>query len=154
MLIVEYAAEPVLEGLYRKLSVFRMGDQMVSTTSVHDDKWLVKYGKPEIATPALYDEEYEIVATNPYGDAMRRVFELANIDYGRVDFGLVGGQPQIYEINTNPDLKLNPKPSPAPRRNESSALFKSKYLEALRALDTPTPGRRAAAHHKQPGTAV
>ena len=78
--------------------------------------------------------------SNPYGDAMRRVFELANIDYGRVDFGLVGGQPQIYEINSNPDLKLNPKTSPAPRRNESSALFKSNYLEALRALDTSAPG--------------
>ena len=66
MLIIEYAAEPVREGLYRKLSVFRMGDQMVSTTCVHDDKWLVKYGKPGIATPELYDEEYEMVATDPY----------------------------------------------------------------------------------------
>ena len=49
--IVEYAAEPVQPGLFRKLSVFRVADRLLGYTCVHDDQWIVKYGKPGIATP-------------------------------------------------------------------------------------------------------
>ena len=108
--IVEYSAEPVQPGLFRKLSVFRVADRLLGYTCVHDDQWIVKYGKPGIASPELYDEEYEFVSTNPFAEALRPVFEIAGVDYGRVDFGLVGGRPQIYEINTNPDIKLRPPP--------------------------------------------
>ena len=145
LLIIEYAAEPVFPGLYRKLSVFRVGDLMFGFTCVHDDKWLVKYGTPGIATPELYDEEYELVADNPYLETMRTVFDIAGIDYGRVDFGLVDGQPQIYEINNNPDVKLQPKRGPVARREESNALFRENYLAALRAIDTPSAQAPVAA---------
>ncbi len=133
--IVEYAAEPVQPGLFRKLSVFRVADRLLGYTCVHDDQWIVKYGKPGIASPELYDEEYEFVSTNPFAEALRPVFEIAGVDYGRVDFGLVGGRPQIYEINTNPDIKLRPPPGKVQRREESLELFRSNYLEAMRAID-------------------
>ncbi len=67
--------------------------------------------RPAIATAKLYTEEYELVATHRFAEAMRPVFEIAGVEYGRVDFGLVDGRPQIYEINSNPDVKLRPKPS-------------------------------------------
>jgi hypothetical protein len=136
LLIIEYAAEPVREGLFRKLSAFRVGDRLLGYTCTHDDNWLVKYGKPGIAPPELYEEEYGFVAQPPFPDVIGRVFDLAGVDYGRVDFGVVGGKPQIYEINCNPDVKLRPEPSPAPRRNQSIELFRDNYLEAMRAIDT------------------
>jgi hypothetical protein len=138
MLIVEYAAEPVQPGLFRKLSAFRIGDRLIGGHCVHDDQWIVKYGKPAIAPPALYEEEYHFIAENPFSDVVAKAFETGAIDYGRVDFGLIGGKPQIYEINTNPDMKLRPEPSTVARRNESTDLFRSNYLDALRAIDTPT----------------
>lgn len=137
LLIIEYAAEPVRPGLFRKLSLFKIGDRLIGATCVHDDQWIVKYGKPGIAPDELYEEEYEFVAGNPFGELLSRMFDIAGVDYGRVDFGIVGGKPQIYEINSNPDVQLTPKPSPVPRRNESVALFRSNYLEALKAIDTP-----------------
>jgi hypothetical protein len=137
LLIVEYAAEPVRPGLYRKLSVFRVGGKLLGYTCVHDDQWIVKLGKPAIAPPELYEEEYDFVANNPFGEAMRAVFDIAGVEYGRVDFGLVGGRPQIYEINSNPDLQLRPETGPIARRNESNDLFRSNYLAALAAIDTP-----------------
>jgi hypothetical protein len=133
--IVEYAAEPVRPGLFRKLSVFRVGDRLLGYTCVHDDNWLVKYGKPSIATPELYDEEYGFVSANPFAEALKPVFDLAGVDYGRADFGLVDGRPQIYEINTNPEIKLRPPPAKLQRRNESVELFRSNYLEAMRTID-------------------
>ena len=63
------------------------------------------------------------------------MFDLAGVDYGRADFGLVGGRPQIYEINTNPEIKLRPPPAKLQRRNESVDLFRSNYLEAMRTID-------------------
>jgi hypothetical protein len=136
MLIVEYAAEPVRPGLFRKLSVFRIGGQMLGFTCVHDEKWLVKYGQNGSAPMDLYDDEYRLVAENPFGEAMRQVFDIARVDYGRVDFGLVDGRPQVYEINSNPDVRLRPKASPVARRNESNELFRENYLKAMRAIDS------------------
>ena len=48
-----------------------------------------------------------------------------------IDFGLVGGKPQIYEINNNPFVDLSRKPEAASRRKESSALFRQNYLQAM-----------------------
>jgi hypothetical protein len=137
LLIIEYAAEPVRPGVFRKLSVFRVGDRLLGYTCVHDDQWVVKYGKAAVAPPEFYDEEYEFVAGNPFADAIRPVFEIAGMEYGRADFGLVDGRPQIYEINSNPDLKLRPEPDSIARRNESNDLFTANYLAALAAIDTP-----------------
>lgn len=136
LLIIEYAAEPVKPGLFRKLSVFRVGDRFLGYTCVHDDQWIVKYGTPAIATEALYKEEYQLVSKHKFAKAMRPVFEIAGVEYGRVDFGLVGGRPQVYEINSNPEVKLIPKPSEIAMRNKSNALFRKNYLEALSEIDT------------------
>ncbi len=135
LLIIEYAAEEVRPGLFRKLSVFRVGDRMVGFTCVHDDQWLVKYGKPGIAPSELYEEEFRIVSDNPFGEEMRKVFDLVGLEYGRVDFGIVAGRPQVYEVNSNPDMKLDPKSFGVASRDHSNALFKEKYLAAIGALD-------------------
>lgn len=136
LLIIEYAAEPLADGLYRKLSVFRVGERFLGYTCVHDDNWVVKHGKYGLATDELYDEEYRLVRDNPYAEAVRPAFDLAGIEYGRVDFGLVGGEPQIYEINNNPYITLGPQLSASPRRNDSNALFRKNYLEAMSAIDS------------------
>jgi hypothetical protein len=136
LLIIEYAAEPVRPGLFRRLSVFKVDETLLGHTCAHDDKWLVKYGQPGIAPPELYDEEYSFVANNPFGAAVEPAFRLAGIDYGRMDFGLVGGRLHIYEINTNPHVELKPEPSPAPMRNRSNALFAVNYLKAMAEIDT------------------
>ena len=145
MLIIEYAAEEVRPGLYRKLSVFRIGDAMVGFTCVHDNQWVVKYGKPGIAPPDLYEDEYRMVRDNPYAEEMRRVFELIGLEYGRVDFGLVGGRPQIYEVNSNPDVKLNPRSNGIELRDRSNELFKQNYLAAVAALDFEPKAEPASA---------
>jgi len=136
LLIVEYAAEEVRPGLFRKLSVFRVGPTMVGYTCVHDDQWVVKHGKPSITPPELYEDEFRIVRDNPWGEMMLPVFEQAGVEYGRADFGLVGGRPQIYEINTNPDIELGPSPKTRPVRKATVALYRENFTEALRRIDT------------------
>ena len=136
LLIIEYAAEPVRPGVFRKLSVFRVGDRFLGYTCVHEDSWIVKYGKAGIASDDMYEEEHALVRDNPFAEAVKPAFDLAGLDYGRVDFGLVDGKPQIYEINNNPFVDLSPKPEAASRRKESSALFRENYLQAMADIDT------------------
>ena len=40
--------------------------------------------------------------TNPHERALREIFQLARIDYGKIDYAILGDRLQIWEINTNP----------------------------------------------------
>ena len=134
LLLVEYAAEPVRPGLFRKLALSRIGPCWLPQICVHDVRWLVKYGKLGCATPELYEEELGIIRENPFAEPLRRAFEIAGIEYGRADFGLVGGSVQVYEINTNPTLKPGTQ-HPDTNRLESLRLVWTQHMAALRALD-------------------
>jgi hypothetical protein len=133
LIVIEYAAQPVRPRLFRKLALFRIGHSSVAHTCVHDDRWLVKYGRKGIAPPELYADELRIVTQNPYWPELRRAFEIAGLDYGRVDFGLVDGKVQVYEINSNPNVTFSTT-HPSPHREDSYRIFRNNYLAALRAL--------------------
>lgn len=134
LLAVEYCAEPVAPGLFRKLSVYRVGERMISATCVHDSQWVAKMGVKGIASPALYEDELRIVRENPHGEVMRQVFSMANIDYGRADFALVRGRPQVYEINTNPLIEA-PQPHPVKARVAAYAIVFESLICAFAELD-------------------
>jgi hypothetical protein len=136
ILIVEYAGQPVRPGLFRRLAIYRIGDRSVADTCVHERDWRAKEGEDGIATPELYEDELRIVRDNPYRDVVGKAFDLAGIDYGRADFGLVDGRVQVYEINPTPFVELLGD-GPSPLRSESNRLSNAHYLDALRQLDSP-----------------
>jgi hypothetical protein len=136
LLIVEYAAEPTRPDLFRKLGCFRIGPSRFAHTCVHDIGWVAKVGRIGIAPPELYEDEHRIVREDPYGAVVAQAFDIAGIDYGRADFGHVGGRVQVYEINTNPDIEFD-EDHPVPLRCESYRVFRANYLAALRLIDTP-----------------
>jgi hypothetical protein len=135
LVVIEFAAEPVRPGLYRKLAAFRIGDAIVPAISFHNAAWLVKIGQLGIAGEDLYRDELKLLQTNPFAEHLKKAFEIAGIEYGRADFGIYKGRVQIYEINTNPAVG-RPPPHPFATRRESIRLCWDKYLEALRALDS------------------
>jgi hypothetical protein len=90
-----------------------------------------------IATPELYEDELRLIRDNPFEAALQPAFELAGIEYGRADFGLVSGKVEIYEINTNPHVEFLTE-HPSPFRVESYPLFKEKFFVALGRLDFNT----------------
>lgn len=136
LIIIEYVGEPVRPGLFRKLSMFRIGNRYVGYFCGHDTGWLVKVGKVGIAPLELYDEEYRFIEDDTFADVVAPAFEMSGIEYGRIDFGFYKGRPQMFEINSNPYVRLwTDKVHPVQRRNESVALFRDKYLAAMAALD-------------------
>jgi hypothetical protein len=136
LLIVEYAAEETRPGLFRKYGCFRVGAARFAYTCVDSPDWVTKFGSPDVTPPPeLVEEEYRVVRDNPWGPALEPAFDAAGIDYGRADFGLVGGRPQLYEINTNPHVLFD-RDYPQPHRLRSFALLRENFAAALRALDT------------------
>jgi hypothetical protein len=103
---------------------------------VHDTHWLVKDGTTGCAPPELYADELRIARDNPFQERIATAFDLAGIDYGRADFGLVGGRVQLYEINRNPTLEFWFE-HPSADRHETLRVVKANLLAALQAIDTP-----------------
>jgi hypothetical protein len=142
LLIIEFAAEPVRTGVFRKLSAFRIGDTIIPHISVHDTVWLVKYGRKFDNIEDLYQEEHALLQNNPYAEHLKKVFDIAGIEYGRADFGIYRGRVQVYEINTNPHVAPECE-HPSATRVASMKLSWEKYLAGLRAVDSdPGPAIR------------
>lgn len=102
-MLVEFCAAPDRYGYYRKYGTFRIGETLLPRSINFSSNWVVKHTTVPLEEP-LRAEEYEFVRNNLYEDVLRRVFEIARIDFGRADFGVVNGRVEIYEINTNPVL--------------------------------------------------
>lgn len=134
LILVEYAAEPARPGLFRKLALWRVGERFAGAVSVHDKQWIVKYGYVGAGTEDLYAEDLRMIRENPFADSLGKAFEIAGIEYGRADFGLVGGRPQVYEINTNPTTHGGIE-HPSAVRKQAQLEAWDQYLAALAAID-------------------
>ena len=142
LMFVEYCAEPEANGVFRKLAAFRIGDAIQMSMTVHERNWVAKYGEEGAGSAEQYQDEHKAVDSNPYNSVLHRAFEIANIDYGRADFAVIGGKPQIYEINTNPEVVIFEE-HPFPIRLDSQAIISERFVAAMTEIDCPLDR-----HHK------
>ncbi|WP_324397345.1 hypothetical protein [Hydrogenophaga sp.] len=138
LMVVEYCAQPLATGLFRKHAAFRVGDRIVNTLAVHDSHWAAKYGKHGVADESVYREELDNIGKDTHEAALMRAFDMARLDYGRADFALVDGSVQIYEINSNPTIGRTLE-HPSPFRLESARLAEAWLVAAFHGIDSP-PG--------------
>lgn len=94
-------------------------------------------GSPGAGTEALYREDLRNLRDNPFAGPLAKAFEIAGIEYGRADFGLVGGRPQVYEINTNPAVGGSELDHPSETRRRGQREAFRQYLDALSGIDRP-----------------
>lgn len=140
LVFIEYAAQPQPEtGVFRKFSAFRIGPAYLPSTTVGDTSWVAKHGVRGLARDEDFEREYQQMIDNPHADLARRVFDLAGLDWGRIDFGFVGGKPQIYELNTNPTLTTS-RDHPNPDRRKSLTLFREGLVTGFADVTPPCPG--------------
>ena len=86
-------------------------------------------------------EEAEFFARDPHAASMARIFELAKIDFGRIDYGLLDGEVQVWEINTNPMITARPD-TIAPLRLAGQTRIAEEITAAFSAIDSEGSGRR------------
>jgi len=143
VIVVEYHAEQFEPGLWRKWSVFRVGERYHTDICVIEDRWAVKYGKKGLATDAMFQAEHDAVKTNAYAETLKPFFECAGMEYGRADFSFIGDKAVLYEINTNPNLTVfEPHPRSA-LRTETTLMARRRFADCLVAIDTWLSGDQA-----------
>ena len=108
LLVVEFCDTADATGVFRKYSAFIVGGEILPRHLLFSRGWLVK--QPDLADAVFAQEQLAFLERNPHELWLRRIFRLASIDYGRIDYGLMGSEPQVWEINTNPTVrKLTPR---------------------------------------------
>lgn len=137
VLIVEFRDASESDGLYRKYAAFRVGDRIVPRHVVFGRHWVLKH--PDVMEEALLEEELTYVRSNPHEAELHRVFQLAQIDYGRVDYGWIDGRIQVWEINTGPVLMFPPERYDS-RQLPTQIHFAERIVEAFRAVDGQSDG--------------
>jgi hypothetical protein len=133
LLVVEMCDTADAAGIYRKYSAFRIGERIIPRHVLFSRRWMLK--DMDLLEPAHRDEVAAYCRDNPHEAELRRLFERAQIDYGRIDYALDrNGRIQVWEINTNPQIMRAPEAYPPPLRPFHQA-FAERYLDAMQTID-------------------
>jgi hypothetical protein len=102
LLVIEYAAEPLPSGIWRKKGTYRIGKNYSHNHQLLCDTWIAKTYSPNIKNVPLQLQEQAAVIANEVPDNVHRAFDIAGVEWGRADHTTYRGQEIIYEINTAP----------------------------------------------------
>ena len=139
LLIVEFSASPDHGGQYRKYSTFRIGDRLVPGHLFAGEEWVVK--GPDIIDAEIVAAELDFVERFDHEEALARVFDIAEIEFGRVDYDVTEMGLRVFEINTHPTI-MGPDDNFAAERQAARQRSADDIASALRALDDG-PSRRS-----------
>lgn len=144
-IVTEYIDVSNEHGVFRKYAAFRIGDALFPRQIMAAKQWVVK--KPEFDSPELAAEEAAYLEGNPHGEQLMRIFEAARIEYGRIDYCVIDGRVQVFEINTNPSI-IGARSTaqildPTSLRGPTYRKVIDRYIEAFAALDRGPRDRTA-----------
>ncbi len=105
MVVIEFLDTSDQEGVFRKYSVMRIGDELLPRHLFFSSNWILK--NKDLVGPEQQEEESAFLKEFPHRDEIQRIFDLAEIDYGRIDYSLHDGRVQTWEINTNPFIHVH-----------------------------------------------
>ena len=137
LLIVDFCDVSDANGVFRKYSVFRFGNHYMARHVILGNEWFQKAPKLKSGTnwpPEWLKEEKHFLEANPHLSQVRRAFELAKIDYGRIDYGILKGKIQVWEINSNPTC-MTPIRDQIPQRVAFDELIARRFDEAWTMID-------------------
>jgi len=132
MLAIEFCDTADAAGIYRKYACFIVGERIVPRHLFFGRNWMVK--EAELSEPRFWEEELQFLESNPHAALLREVSGIANISWGRIDYALRDGQPQIWEINVTPMIAGRISSAIAARR-PAHLKFVALLCEALEATD-------------------
>ena len=131
LIAVEYCDTSDHDGIHRKYSAFLLDGRALPRDLIFDRAWLQK--DIALVTPETIAEERAYLRSNPHEGQLLAVAELAGIEYGRIDYGFVDGELQIWEINTNPVISKTPQEY-RDDHVDNQATFAAAMVEALSRL--------------------
>jgi hypothetical protein len=132
LLIVEYL-DTSEDGLFRKYSAMRVGNEVLPHHAFLDRKWVVK-GSFELPDARPFGDDRAFLVDHDHVEALREVFDLAHMEFGRIDYAIKDGRIQVWEINTVPHMLISKRYYDAERMQEKE-IFADKLNSVFAALD-------------------
>jgi hypothetical protein len=135
LLAVEFLNYASPDGVHRKYSYARMGAELIPKHVLYSDGWSVKQPKNgHFDFGPWLEEEWAFLRGMPHLAEIKKLFDECSLDYGRVDYTLVNGKIQVFEINSNPTMLQTSYFKPIPRRPVHE-FFREHYLRILEQND-------------------
>jgi hypothetical protein len=104
LLVVEFCATADKSGVIRKYAAFRVAGKVLPRHLLFSRSWNVK--TTDLDDPSFEVERNEYLESNPHASEIARIFDLARMDFGRIDYSLLDGRLQVWEINSNPTVRI------------------------------------------------
>lgn len=101
-LIIEYVETADKAGIRRKYAAMRIGDRLIPRQILHSREWVIK--RHDLHEPAFVAEEIDYLANGKDAERLMAIFDLANMQFGRIDYAFANGRLQVFEINANPTI--------------------------------------------------
>jgi hypothetical protein len=141
LLVVEYCSTADPDGVFRLYCAAIVGERIIPQALVHNRNWITKWdGRLVDAGKAREQSDY--VDGHLHAEWLRTTFAVAKIRYGRIDYGVRDGAPQVWEINTNPTIVRragNPRTMPPDQwalLEPARERFLERFGAALAAIDS------------------
>ena len=145
LLVIEFCDLSDSEGRFVSAAALRVGSLIVPAHMISGKHWVLKWSHSDHDERAMR-EYVDYVQDHPHEAWLRKAFELAGVEYGRIDYGIRGNTFQIWEITLNPSVGPSPGQKPADYPppiidllQEGRRIYNSKLAAAFVALD---PERR------------
>jgi hypothetical protein len=133
LLIIEFQDTADSNGIYRKYGAHIVGDRIFPRDLCFSRHWVLKLLNESLNDADLLAEERAYVTGNPHAEALKRIFALTKIEYGRVDYSMLNGAIQVWEINTNPHITAEGPDRLGPRKPVYD-LVEESFISALETL--------------------
>ncbi|HJU91823.1 MAG TPA: hypothetical protein VJ656_02720 [Pyrinomonadaceae bacterium] len=109
LLLVEFCDTANENGYYHKYAAFVVGKKVIPRSLNYGREWMLKHSQTEFTLPMVH-KELEYVSQNPHEQQLSKIFELAQVEYGRIDYAIKDGRVQTWEINLNPTIGRGLRP--------------------------------------------
>jgi hypothetical protein len=137
--LIEFCNIADSKGVFRKYSAYIVGDSIFPQHMMFGQGWMLKSVNSLAKKKTELYEEQHYLRNNPHEIQLNAVFQLAGINYGRVDYSILDNKPQIWEINTNPTL-MHIAPGPA-KCNRERSKFVQRMIAAFEEIDCAGNGK-------------
>ncbi|MCB8933211.1 MAG: hypothetical protein H6534_07190 [Chthonomonadaceae bacterium] len=128
LLAVEYLDTSDPEGVFAKYGAFRFGPHVVAGHMFASVGWNAK--RESDRRDLVGSREVEWLQSFAERDQVLAAFQVARLEYGRMDYALKEGRVQVWEINDNPSM--------------GTTFFKRRWFSRTRARRIMRPRRKAA----------
>lgn len=107
LLVVEYCNVYNKQGISNKYSAVNLNGRIVPRYFELSKGWMVKSDDAfaDVPVEKKVSEYWKFLTENPHKDILEKVFTIAGISYGRIDYSIKdtdGQKIEVWEINLNP----------------------------------------------------